>query len=61
MSTVLWIICIWIGVSIVGAILAALFLRGGESGGNHHGPALDPLSTRRRRRRQQDQEDQISE
>ena len=61
MSTVLWIICIWISVSIVGAILAALFLRGGESGGNHHGPALDPLSTRRRRRRQQDQEDQKSE
>jgi hypothetical protein len=58
MSTILWIICIWIGVSIVGAILAALFLRGGESGGNHHGPALDPLSTRRRRRRQPDQADQ---
>ena len=52
MSTTLWVIGIWIGLSVVGAILAALFMRGGESGGNHHGPALDPMSTRRRRRRQ---------
>ena len=55
MPTTLWVIGIWIGLSIVGAILAALFMRGGESGGNHHGPALDPMSTRRRRRRGQEQ------
>ena len=55
MTTFMWIILGWIGVSVVGAILAALFMRGGHSGGQHAGPALDPMSTRRRRKREEQQ------
>ncbi len=54
MTTILWIILAWIGISVAGAILAALFMRGGHVGGQHAGPALDPLSTRRRRKRDQE-------
>jgi hypothetical protein len=53
--SIVWIIAAWIGLSIVVALFAALFMRGGGSGGHHAGPALDPLTTRRRTKRQQDQ------
>jgi hypothetical protein len=49
----MWIILAWIGTSVLVALAAALFMRGGQTGGNHAGPALDPLSTRRRRKREE--------
>jgi hypothetical protein len=53
--TILWIILAWVGISVLGAVIAALFMRGGQTGGYHGGAALDPLSTRRRRKRDQEQ------
>ncbi|HEX3135106.1 MAG TPA: hypothetical protein VHX44_16195 [Planctomycetota bacterium] len=55
MPTILWIILAWVGISVLGAVIAALFMRGGQTGGYHGGAALDPLSTRRRRKRDQEQ------
>jgi hypothetical protein len=53
--SIVWIIAAWIAVSVLVALVAALFLRGGGSGGSHAGPALDPLSTRRRKKRQHEE------
>ena len=55
MPTILWIILAWVGISVLGAVIAALFMRGGQTGGYHGGVALDPLSTRRRKKRENEQ------